>query len=258
MSSLVDSHCHLYYDPYINDIQATINECKKNNINKFLTISVNIKTSKINIELAEKYEEIYCTIGIHPNNAVNCYDEFKQTMSLFKKNKKIIGIGEAGLDFYRSRDNLLEQIKVFKLHIEFSIENNLPLIVHSRNAEKETIEILQQYKNYNLKFILHCFSGTKEFAKNCLDLNGFLAFGGILTFNNSNKLRELSSQIPLNRILLETDSPYLSPHPLRGKSNHPKNLIYIAKYLSEIKKLSLDNIASITTRNFNNLFNLKE
>lgn len=257
MCSLVDSHCHLYYAPYINDIQGTINECKKNNINKLLTIGIDVATSKKNIELASKYEEIFCTIGIHPNNVNNCFGEFDQIMSLFKKNKKIVGIGETGLDFYRSRDNVSEQIKVFKFHIEFCLENNLPLIIHSRNSEKETIDILREYKNYNLKFILHCFSGTKEFAKNCLDLNGFLAFGGILTFNNSNKLRELSSEIPINRILLETDSPYLSPHPLRGKRNHPKYLLHIAKCLSEIKKLTMDDIANITTNNFNTLFGLK-
>jgi len=257
MSSLIDSHCHLYYEPYINDIQGTINECKKNNINKLLSISVDLNTSKKNIELAEKYQEIYCTIGIHPNNVINCYHEFNEIISYYKNNKKIIGIGEAGLDLYRSKDNLSDQIKVFKLHIEFCIKNNLPLVIHSRNSEKETIEILHQYKNNNLKFILHCFSGTKEFAKKCLDLNGFLAFGGILTFNNSNELRELSSYIPLNKLLLETDSPYLSPHPLRGKKNHPKNLIYIANCLSKIKKLTLDDIASITTNNFNSLFGLK-
>jgi len=257
MNSLIDSHCHLYYEPYINDIEGLIDDCKKNNINKLLSISVDMRTSQENIELAAKYEEVYCSIGIHPNNVNNSFEEFKRTMSLFNKNKKVIGIGEAGIDLYRSKNNLSEQIKIFILHIEFCLQNNLPLIVHSRNSEKETIDILSQYKNTNLKFILHCFNGSKEFAKNCLNLNGSLGFGGILTFKNSNELRDLCSEIPINKILLETDSPYLSPHPFRGKSNHPKNLVYIARCLSEIKKLTPDDIATITTDNFNTLFNLK-
>lgn len=258
MINFVDSHCHLYYEPFVDNLNKTILESKKNNVSKFLSISVDYKTSKKNIELSNKYNDIFCTIGIHPNNTDIAFDDFEQVKSLYKNNKSnIIGIGEAGIDLYRSKDNLFKQIELFKNQIELSIEQNIPLVVHSRAAENETINVLERYKNSNLKFILHCFSGTELFAKKCLDLNGFLAFGGILTFANSENLRKVCLKVPMDKILLETDTPYLSPHPFRGKTNHPKNIKYIAECLSDIKKIKLEEVAYITTRNFNNLFNLK-
>mgnify|MGYP001238286548 CR=1 FL=1 len=253
---LIDSHCHLYYEPYIDNLGKTIEECKSKNVEMLLSISVDLKTSKKNIEIASKYKEVYCTVGLHPNNISSCYNDLKKILDLYNFKKKIIGIGEAGIDLYRSNNNLSKQIECFEEQIEFSIQNNLPLIVHTRNAEKETIDVLKKFSSKNLIFVLHCFSGSDKFAKECLDLNAFISFSGIITFKNSLDLVKICKNIPMDRILVETDSPYLSPHPLRGKVNHPKNTCLVADKIAEIKQKNIDEIAKITTNNFNELFKI--
>ena len=254
MNSLVDTHCHLYYEPYINDLKKTIDECKNNGIELLLSIGVDYDTSLKNIEISTNYPEIYCTIGLHP-----CYanvENLKKILSLYEPNSKIIGIGEAGIDFFRTKNNKSDQIKVFKTQIEFCIKHNIPLIIHTRNAETETVNVLKEYKNSNLKFLVHCFSGTKKFAEECLDLNGYIAFGGMLTFNKSDELRHVCKMVPDNKILIETDSPYLSPVPFRGKTNHPKNIKFIAQNIASIKGIEFDRIMKITRKNFKDLFQI--
>ena len=217
MSSLVDSHCHLYYEPYINDIQGTINECKKNNIKKLLTIGVDIATSKKNIELAQKYSEIYCTIGIHPNSTtlVN-NDDLLELNRMIKLSNKIIGVGETGLDYYRDFDKKL-QFFYFEEQIKIAKKFSLPVIIHTRDAEDDTYSIIKKYFDNNLKFIIHCFSGSVDFAKKCSQLGCYISFSGNITFKNANNIREACKEIDMEKILVETDSPYLTPHPHRGK-----------------------------------------
>lgn len=249
----IDSHCHLYYEPYVNNLHETIKDCKENHINLLLSISVDQETSLKNINISESYGEVYCTIGLHPNYVKKNNSQLNNILSLYKKNSKILGIGETGIDLYRSRENLNDQENCFIKQIEFGIKNNLPVVVHSREAEEETLNILKQFGSKELKFIMHCFSGSENFANKCLDLGGYISFSGILTFKN-NHLDDICKKIPLDRLLIETDSPYLSPHPLRGLKNHPKNVIYVAKKISEIKKISMDLIANATTKNFKKLF----
>ena len=253
---IIDSHCHLYYDPYVKNLQKTIDECKSKNVRRFLSISVDLETSKKNIEISNKFNEIYCTIGLHPNNIMYGQKDLDKILNLYSPKNKIIGIGEAGIDLYRSKDNLSLQIDCFEKQIEFSIKNDLPIIVHSRNSEEETTEVLNKYKNKNLKFILHCFSGSEQFAKKCIELNGYIAFGGIITFKNSFHLAEICKQIPLNKLLVETDSPYLTPHPLRGKVNHPQNTSLVVEKIAKIKQKNFKEISKITTENFNELFKI--
>lgn len=254
MSSLVDSHCHLYYEPYINDIQGTIDICKNNNINKLLSIGVDLKTSKKNIELVQKYNEIYCTIGIHPNSTINSKKEdLFELEKLIKSSNKIIGIGETGLDYYRDFDKSL-QFFYFEEQIKIAQKFNLPIIVHTREAEADTYSIIKKYSNNILKFIIHCFSGSVDFAKSCSEIGCYISFSGNITFKNANNIREACREIDINKILIETDSPYLTPHPYRGKKNHPSNVRYVCNEVSKIKNIDFDTVSKITTKNFNSIF----
>lgn len=252
--NIIDSHCHLYYEPYISDLNKTINECKKESINTLLSIAVDFETSKKNIEISNKFEEIYCTIGLHPNNVKEKKHELDKIFSLLNTSKKIIGIGECGIDLYRSRDNLSDQIYYFEKQIQFSIDNKLPFIIHTRESDTKTIEVLNNFKNKNLRFILHCFSGNLDSAKKYIDLGGYISFSGILTFKKNDELRNISKHLPIEKILIETDSPYLSPHPFRGKLNHPKNVKIVAELLANNRGVDLDEIASITSKNFKKIF----
>ena len=254
---IVDSHCHLYYEPFVNNLKKTIDDCRSKDVKLLLSISVDYETSLKNIRITSEFEEIFCTIGLHPNNVINDKKNLNKILDLYKPNSKIVGIGEAGIDLYRSSENLKEQINCFKHQIEFCIEKKLPLVIHSRDAEKETINVLKKYANQDLNFVLHCFSGSENFAMECLSLGGYISFGGMITFKNSAYLSEICYKIPLNKILVETDSPYLSPHPFRGKINHPENTLLVVKKIAEIKNKSMEDISKITTCNFNKLFNIK-
>ena len=254
MNSLIDSHCHLYYEPYINDIQETIDECKKNNINKLLSIGVDLITSKKNIELAKKYKEIYCTLGIHPNSTTDSKKEdLLELEQLIKSSNKIIGIGETGLDYYRDFDKNL-QFFYFEEQIKIANKFNLPIIVHTRDAEVDTYSIIKKYSNNSLKFIIHCFSGSIDFAKKCSEIGCYISFSGNITLKNANNIREVCKKIDINKILIETDSPYLTPHPYRGKKNHPSNVRYVCNEISKIKNIDFDTVSKITTQNFNSIF----
>lgn len=254
MNSLIDSHCHLYYEPYINNIQLTIEECRKNNVNKLLTIGVDVSTSKKNIELANRYKEVYCTIGIHPNSTNNINKKDINILEkLLTKSNKILGIGETGLDYFRDYDKK-KQIYSFERHVEISKQNNLPIIIHSRNAEIDTLSIIKKHKTNEQNFVIHCFSGSADFAKKCLEMGCYISFSGILTFKNVDYLRKICEFVPDNKLLIETDSPYLSPEPYRGRVNHPKNVKFVAEEISKIRDCSLENICQITSKNFKVLF----
>ena len=254
---LIDSHCHLYYEPYSLDLKKCIDDCKDDNVNLLLSIGVDYQTSFENIKIAENFKEVYCTIGLHPNNVKEKSAELNKIFNLVYTSNKIIGVGECGIDLFRSKNNLNEQIKVFEMQIEFAIDKKLPLIIHSRDSHDQIIKVINNYKNSNFKFVMHCFSGSVSYAKKYLDLGGYISFSGILTFKNATELHNTCKEVPLDKILVETDSPYLSPHPFRGKTNHPKNTVFVAKKLAEIKNQNFDEVSKITTDNFCKLFNIK-
>lgn len=254
--NIVDSHCHLYYEPYVSKLEKTINDCKINNVNLLLSIGVDHKTSLENIKISNKHKEIYCTIGLHPNNVREKKNEIEDIFNLYQKNKKILGIGECGIDLFRSNDNLSNQIEIFEMHIHKAITEKIPVIVHSRSADKETFEVIEKFKNKNIKFILHCFSGDYVLASKYIDLGATISFSGNLTFKNAKIIHETCSKIPIENMLVETDSPYLTPDPFRGKINNPMNTLYVVKKISEIKNIDLENVANITTNNFKIIFDL--
>ena len=252
---MIDSHCHLDHSPLFDDIDNVIKRSKEVGIEKLLTICTTIKSFE-KIKLLVKHDDIiFGTYGIHPHEAKNDKVNSDIIIKEVKNNDKIIGIGETGLDFYYNHSDKDDQITSFEEHIKASLELNIPLIVHSRNAEKDTLEVFSKYKNKNLKILMHCFTGSKEFAENLLSFGAYFSASGILTFKNSLELQETFKSIPLNRILIETDSPYLAPVPNRGKQNEPSYVKYTAQKLADIKNISNLDLIKNTTSNFNNLFN---
>ena len=251
---MIDSHCHLDHEPLFSDLTNVIKRSKEIGIEKLLTISTSFESFSKVKELIKEDEIIYGTIGIHPHESSSNIITTQEIIENLDKNPKIIGIGETGLDFYYNNSEKDKQIISFKKHIEAAIKTNIPLIVHSRNAEKETFDILNEYKNDNIKILMHCFTGSTEFSKKLLSLNSYFSASGIITFKNSIELQETFKILPLDKILIETDSPFLAPVPKRGKKNEPSFIDFTAAKLAEIKVISKSELIKITTENFNNLF----
>ena len=251
---MIDSHCHLDHEPLISNLDNVIQRSKAVGVKKILTISTSIESFSRVKEIVKKDDMIYGTIGIHPHEANKNIVDIEFFIKNLRENKKIIGIGETGLDFYYDNSDREKQIDSFKVHIEAALENNIPLIVHSRNAEEKTFEILNRYKDKNLKILMHCFTGSEKFAKELLNLNTYFSASGIITFKNSEELQKTFKSLPLNRILIETDSPFLAPVPYRGKKNEPSFIDFTAEKLAEIKAIDKSKLKKLTTENFNNLF----
>ena len=255
---IVDSHCHLDYPSLYDQLDDVVKRATYNKIKYLLTICTTLESfEKIKL-IVKKYENIYGTLGIHPHESkkyINVNRKFIKELK--EKNKKIIGIGETGLDFYYNNSDKNTQKKSFIEHISAASELDIPVIVHSRNAEKDTFDILyREKKNSNLKVLIHCFTGTKEFAKKLIDINCYISISGIITFNKSTELANVVSNIPIEKLLVETDSPYLSPKPYRGKSNEPSYIIHTIDKLSQIKNISKETTMKYTTNNFKELFDL--
>ena len=251
---MIDSHCHLDHEPLYSNINEIINRSKKIGLKKILTISTSIKSFENIKKIIEIDDMIYGTIGIHPHDSSKDKVNSNYLIENAKKHKKIIGVGETGLDFYYENSKKSDQINSFIDHIEASIALNYPVIVHSRSAENETFEILSKYKNSNIKILMHCFTGSKVFAKKLMGLNTYFSASGIITFKNSLDLQETFKFIDNNRILIETDSPFLAPIPMRGKKNEPSFIKYTLEKLSELKSIDFNELEKITNDNFKKLF----
>ena len=251
---MIDSHCHLDHEPLLSDLPNVLQRSRDVGIKKLLTISTSFESFSRVKELVNRDEMIYGTIGIHPHESSTNIITAKEIIDNLSDNKKIIGIGETGLDFYYNNSEKDKQISSFKEHIEASIKTKIPLIVHSRNAENETFEILNEYKNEQIKILMHCFTGSKKFSEKLLSLNSYFSASGIITFKNSIDLQETFKSIPAENILIETDSPFLAPVPNRGKKNEPSFIDFTASKLAEIKSISKKELIELTTNNFNKLF----
>jgi TatD DNase family protein len=251
---MIDSHCHLDHEPLLSDLKNVIQRSKDAGIKKLLTISTSFESFTRIKDIIKIDEMIYGTIGIHPHESSKDIITSSEIIKNLKENEKIIGIGETGLDFFYNNSEKEKQISSFKKHIEASIETKKPLIVHSRDAEKETFDILNEYKKDNLKILMHCFTGSKEFSEKLLTLNSYFSASGIITFKNSLDLQNTFKSLPMDNILIETDSPFLAPVPKRGKKNEPSFIDFTATKLAEIKNLSKEDLIKITTDNFNKLF----
>ena len=251
---MIDSHCHLDHEPLINNISEVLKRSKNIGIKKILTICTTLRSFESIKKILKLDDIIYGTFGIHPHETDSNHISKKIILDNIKINTKIIGIGETGLDFYYNNSKKNKQIDSFKIHIEAAIEANLPIIVHSRNAEEETFNVLNIYKDQKPKILMHCFTGSYIFYKEMKKLNSYFSASGIITFNNSKELQNTFSKISTDKLLVETDSPFLAPVPMRGKKNEPSYIKHTVKKLSEIKNIDLSKMINITTCNFEKLF----
>ena len=252
----IDSHCHLEYEPMSLDLDKTITRANKDGVKYLLTISTTDKSLKKILKITSDFNCVYGTYGIHPHEAKNHKNiKCEEIINKIKLSKKIIGIGETGLDFYYNHSEKKDQIHSFEEHINAAQSCNVPLIVHTRSAETETLDLLKKKKKEkDFKILIHCFTGSRDFAFKLLDLNAFISASGVVTFKKSEELASTFKDIPNDRILVETDAPYLAPVPLRGKINEPSFIIHTVKFLSDLKKISFKNFSEITTTNFFELF----
>tara|TARA_B100001029_G_C15036529_1_gene440520 strand:+ start:489 stop:1253 length:765 start_codon:yes stop_codon:yes gene_type:complete len=253
---MIDSHCHLDHEPMFSDLKNVLHRSKLAGVKKILSICTTNESFKRIKNIVQFDPIIYGTYGIHPHETSKHNVSKEEIIQNVIKNDKIIAIGESGLDFYYTHSDKNIQIINFKNHIEAAIDLNLPIIVHSRNAEIETFEILNLYKNKKPKILMHCFTGSIEFAKKLLKLNSYFSASGIITFKNSLDLQKTFDSIPIDKLLVETDSPFLAPSPHRGRKNEPCYITHTLEKLAEIKKISFKEADLKTTENFNILFNL--
>ncbi len=255
---MIDSHCHLDHDPLFGDLNEVINRAKNEGLKKLLTICTSDESFEKIKKILDIDEIIYGTYGIHPHEAKNYKVTKSDIIKNILKHPKLIGIGETGLDFYYNNSQKNVQIESFKKHIEASLETDVPIIVHSRNAESETFEILNEYRDKKPKILMHCFTGSYAFFKNMEKLNSYFSASGIITFKNSYDLQKTFSKIPNDKLLVETDSPFLAPIPMRGKKNEPSFIKYTINKLAELKNLNVNEMINLTSKNFENLFLINE
>jgi len=256
MHEIADIACNFTSDRFDNDLDEVIDRAIANHITKFGLICSRLRDIDKLLEIYNRYSKnMFFTIGVHPHHANEINAEYLEKLKDVINKNNPHAIGETGLDFYYNHSEKKDQIYSFEEHISASQEKNLPLIVHTRSAEKETLQILEKHsKKKETKILIHCFTGTREFAFKLLDLGAYISASGVVTFKKSQDLANTFRDIPNEKILVETDAPYLAPVPLRGKPNEPSYIIHTVKFLSKIKNLSFDEFSKVTTNNFFNLF----
>lgn len=254
----VDSHCHLDFADFQEEgVAAFVDRARLNRVGHMLTISTHTQRIAKYTALADQFPNIWTTIGVHPHQANEEIERditAEKLINFANSHDKIVGIGEAGLDYhydYAPRD---QQAKVFQAHIDAAIETSLPLIIHSREADDDMIDILKQSENKNLKAILHCFSSTKKLADYALSAGFYLSFSGIVTFPKALEIQDICKATPLDRILVETDAPYLAPMPYRGKRNEPSYVSHTGRFVANLHNKEESDVATITSNNFFHLF----
>lgn len=251
---LVDTHCHLNY-PEFADLPSVLDSAAKADVQILQTISTKLSEFNIVKDIANVSPKIYCSIGIHPHEAQQHAELTTETLINAANHPKVIAIGETGLDYYYEHSPRDVQKRLFLEHIKAARTLDMPLIVHSRDADEDTVAILQEaYKEAPFKFLIHCFSSGAFLAEKSLEIGGYISISGIITFKKAHALREVVAKVPLDRLLVETDAPYLAPEPFRGKSAEPAHTRITAEKLAEIKDVSLEALAHATTSNFLRLF----
>jgi len=249
----IDSHCHINFPELNQKIDEVLKNMASNKISHALCVSVTLDKINEILDITRKYSNIYASVGVHPD-----YEDIQEpdidTLFNYSKNEKVVAIGETGLDYFRLKGDLSWQRERFRTHIQAAIKSKLPLIIHTRNAQDDTISIMKEEGANAVTGVMHCFTESYEMAKKAIDLGFYISFSGIITFKNAETLRETVKKIPIENILIETDSPFLAPVPNRGKLNEPSNVKYVAEKIAELKGISIEEVAEITTNNFFKLF----
>lgn len=254
-NKIIDSHCHLNFPQFKDNLDNVIKRALKEGVSKILTISTKLSEISSLETISNVYSEVYNTVGVHPHECKNYNNLVLEDLMKYTKNPKCVGIGETGLDFYYENSPKKLQDKLFRIHIEAARNSSLPLIVHTRSADLETIKILEEeMKKGEFTGLIHCFSTSKELAEKAINFGFYISLSGIITFNKSIELRKIVKSLPINKLLVETDAPYLAPEPYRGKCNEPSYVIHTVKILAELMNVDFETISKKTTENFYNLF----
>ncbi len=258
----IDSHCHLNFPELLQNLDDYLLQMQLAKVTHALCIGTRVDNLDSVVSIANKHHNIYAAVGIHPDEVIDDNIDIKELLNGYiANNKKVIGVGETGLDYYHiditeNIDNKHRQIEKFKSHIEIANIHQLPLIIHTRNAINDTLDILQKYNdNTQSKVIMHCFTEDHVQAQRCVNMGYYISISGIVTFKNAKQVQDMASIIPLDRLLIETDSPFLAPMPYRGKTNHPALIVYTANYLANLKQINVAELARVTTNNFCHIFN---
>jgi TatD DNase family protein len=252
----IDTHCHLDFENFDGDRESVVQRSIKNKIEAIITIGTSVETSIKAIELSKKFATVFAAVGIHPNDAANVNQKSVQKIYDISSNPKVVAIGEIGLDYYRKYTSEDVQKELFRTQLKIAREKELPVIIHNREAHADVYDILVQEKSSDLKGVLHSFDGDAHFLDSILSYNFYISFTGVITFKNTN-FEEIIKRVPLENLLLETDSPFLTPVPFRGKRNEPSYVTYVAEKIAQIKEISVEELAKITSANARKLFKFK-
>lgn len=252
---IIDSHAHLNFDVFRADLDSIVDRAKSVGVSKIVSISTRLEEFDEIAEISEKYDIVDYTVGVHPDYAKECLEKYSldQIISHFSKHKKCIGIGEGGLDYHVSDEFKKEQKEMFCLQLDFAISQNKPFILHTREAENDTKDIIRSHVNLK-KMVVHCFTGTLDFAKFALDMGFYISFSGVVTFKSAKDLKEIAKYVPIDRILIETDAPFLAPEPMRGKTNEPSFVHYTGEMVASLKGISKEELYENVKNNFEKLF----
>lgn len=255
---LIDSHVHLDDGRFDGDRDILIESLKSNNIEMVINIGADLETSVASVDLANKYQNVYAAVGVHPHSAKEVNTMVMEQLKELTLNEKVVAIGEIGLDFYYDNSPRDIQRKWFIEQLKLAKELDLPVIIHTRDAAQETFDILKNNQNGNVRGVLHCYSGSPEMALEYIKMGFYISLGGPVTFKNARVAREVAEAVPLDKLLIETDCPYLTPEPYRGKRNEPLYVKYVAEKLAEVKKISYEELVKATNRNTKRLFGISE
>ncbi len=254
---MIDSHCHLDYKDFDRNRQEIINRAVSSGVHTMINIGVDLDSSVKSLELAAKHEAIFGTVGVHPHDAKTYNIKVEGELRKMLAGKKIVGVGEIGLDYYRDLSPRKMQVSIFERQLRMAVENDLPVVIHSRNSFDETIDILRDYADFLPGGVFHCFPGTIDDALKAIDLGFSVGIGGAVTYPES-KMAAVASEIPLESILIETDAPFITPVPFRGKQNQPAYVKYVVSKIAELRQITFDEVEKVTDRNCQKLFRLVE